>query len=155
MSNETSAADAGWVSAALRAGAGYRTTLTARQHVFTADEPPAAGGADSAATPYELLLGALAACTAMTLHMYAARKQWPLEDVAVRLRSVRVHAADCENCEADAVGISHLEREIDLVGPLTTEQRDRLLTIADRCPVKQSIERGIHVVAAGTQAATT
>ena len=142
--------DGGWVSAQFDDG-GYRTLLRARGHVFSADEPLAAGGTDVAPTPYELLLGALAACTAMTLRMYAARKEWPLQQVTVRLRSARGHAADCERCEDEAVGVKHLEREVDLVGPLTAEQRARMLAIADRCPVKQTMERGIHVVAATGQ----
>ena len=146
----TRGGDAGWVTAQFDDG-GYRTLLRARGHVFSADEPLAAGGTDVAPTPYELLLGALAACTAMTLRMYAARKGWPLQQVVVRLRPQprsRGHAADCERCEAETVGVTHLEREIDFIGPLTDEQRARMLAIADRCPVKQTVERGIHVSAA-------
>jgi putative redox protein len=146
MPPDSTTGDAGWVTAQLDDG-GSRTLLRARGHVFSADEPLAAGGTDVAPTPYELLLGALAACTAMTLRMYAARKGWPLQQVSVRLRSARGHAADCERCEDQAVGVTHLERELDLIGPLTAEQRTRMLAIADRCPVKQTMERGIHVSA--------
>ena len=139
------AADDRWVTARLAAGS-YHTTLSARAHVFHADEPADVGGTDLGPTPYELLIGALAACTAMTMHMYASRKGWPLQDVAVRLRPVRGHAADCERCETDEVGAGRLEREIAFTGALTDDQRARLLLLADRCPVKQTLERGLRVV---------
>jgi putative redox protein len=136
--------DDGWVSAHTGA-AGYRTDVSVREHEFIADEPASVGGADSGPTPYDYLLGALGACTTMTLRMYANRKGWPLEDAIVRLRDARVHAADCENCEKQAVGIRRIERQIELKGPLTDEQRERLLAIADRCPVKQTLERGLRI----------
>ena len=135
-----------WVTARTGA-AGFRTEITAGNHVFVADEPVSFGGTDGGPTPYDYLLAALASCTAMTLRMYADRKAWPLEEAVVRLRNARSYAADCANCEAQAVGIRRLEREIELRGPLTGEQRDRLLAIAERCPVKQTIERGIRVEA--------
>ena len=141
---ETADRSVPWVSASIP-GTGYRTSIHARSHTLVADEPADAGGTDMGATPYELLLGALAACTAMTVRMYADRKQWPLSDVVVRIRPVRSHAVDCVNCETSEVGVGRLEREVDLVGELTEEQRKRLLYIADRCPVKQALERGLHV----------
>ena len=135
-----------WVTA--RTGvAGFRTEVTAGNHVFVADEPVSFGGTDDGPTPYDYLLASLAACTAMTLRMYAGRKGWPLEEALVRLRNARSYAADCANCDAQPVGIRRLEREIELRGPLTGEQRDRLLAIAERCPVKQTIERGLKVEA--------
>ncbi|HKN66100.1 MAG TPA: OsmC family protein [Gemmatimonadaceae bacterium] len=137
--------DHSWVVARTAAGA-YRTDITVGQHTFTADEPLSVGGADTGPTPYDYLLGALGACTAMTLHMYAARKKWPLGDVTVRLRSARAYAADCENCDTQSVGVRRIERQIELTGALTDEQRQRLLTIADRCPVKQTFERGLQIV---------
>jgi putative redox protein len=88
----------------------------------------------------------------MTMRMYANRKGWPLEDVVVRLRPVRGHAADCERCETEHVSAGRLEREIAFTGALTDEQRARLLYLADRCPVKQTLERGLHVVAASPSA---
>jgi putative redox protein len=133
-----------WVSASI-AGSGYRTSIRTRTHTLLADEPTDAGGTDAGPSPYELLLGALASCTAMTVRMYADRKQWPLSDVVVRIRPVRSHTVDCVNCETSDVGAGRLEREVELIGPLTDEQRKRLLYIADRCPVKQSLERGLRV----------
>lgn len=137
--------DGTWVSA--RVGpSGFRTELRARAHALVADEPTTVGGTDAGPTPYELLLGALSACTAMTLRMYASRKQWPLEGVTVQLRSARSHGTDCERCDVEPVGIGRVERRVALDGPLTDEQRRRLLDIADRCPVKQTLERGMTIV---------
>jgi len=136
-----------WVTA--RAGAaGFRTDIEARTHALVADEPTTLGGTDLGPTPYELVLGALSGCTAMTLRMYADRKKWPLEGVEVRMRTARSHEPDCEHCETDDVGITRIERAVELNGPLSDEQRRRLMQIADRCPVKQTFERGITVVPA-------
>jgi putative redox protein len=123
----------------------YRTDVSARGFGFSADEPLALGGTDAGPTPYEYLLGALGGCTAITLRMYADRKGWPLEGVDVSLRTARSHEPDCEECERSAVGITRLERRIDLHGPLDDDQRRRLMLIADRCPVKQTMERGIQM----------
>lgn len=135
----------GWVTA--RVGPdGFRTELEVRTHGLVADEPVALHGTDRGPTPYEYLLGALGSCMAMTLRSYADRKGWPLEGVEVRLRTAQSHEKDCENCEKAPVGITRIERSLDLSGPLTPEQRTRLLQIADRCPVKQTLERGVQVV---------
>jgi len=134
-----------WVTARTGEGDGFRTEITVRQFTFVADEPIDAGGMDSGATPYEYLLGALGACTAMTLRMYAKRKSWPLEEVVVRLRDAPSHAVDCANCESAPVGIRHIERTLELRGSLSEEQRAKLLQIADRCPVKQTLERGLII----------
>ena len=128
----------------------YRTQVSARSHSLVLDEPLAAGGTDLGATPYEALLAALGACTVMTLRMYADRKRWPLERVVVRLRTSNAHETDCGNCETSEVGPHQVAREIELEGALDDEQRKRLLQIADRCPVKQTLERGIRVLPAPT-----
>jgi putative redox protein len=140
--------DGAWVSARLEAS-GFRTEVRARGHALVADEPTTVGGTDAGPTPYELLLGALSSCTAMTVRMYASRKNWPLEGVTVQLRSARSHVTDCENCVKEQVGIGRIERRVAFDGPLTDEQRQRLLDIADRCPVKQTLERGMKIVSAG------
>jgi putative redox protein len=139
------APDAGWVTARIGPD-GFRTELEARAHGIIADEPATAGGTDRGPTPYEYLLSALGSCMAMTLRIYADRKGWPLEGVEVRLRTAASHELDCENCEKTDVGVTRVERRLDLVGPLTEEQRVRLLQIADRCPVKQTLERGVKIV---------
>ena len=142
----TAGAADGWVTVRTQ-GSGFRTEVRAGNHAFVADEPLAVGGTDAGPTPYDYLLGALGACTAMTLRMYAGRKGWPLEEVLVGLRNSRSYAADCEDCEAKPVGFRRLERRIELRGPLSEEQRRRLLEIADRCPVKQTLGQGIAVEA--------
>ncbi|MFL5577801.1 MAG: OsmC family protein [Gemmatimonadaceae bacterium] len=124
----------------------YHTVARSRAHAQTLDEPVEVGGTDTAPTPYEALLGALGGCTAITLRMYADRKGWPLEGAHVRLRTASVHAPDCEACATEAVGPHRIERRIELEGPLSDEQRRRLLQIAERCPVKQTLERGVRVV---------
>jgi putative redox protein len=133
-----------WISATVGA-TGFRTDVQAGPHAFVADEPIALGGSGLGPTPYELLLGALSSCMAMTLRMYADRKQWPLQSVTVQLRTDRAHQQDCERCDTADVGPPRIARRIELAGPLSDEQRKRLLQIADRCPVKQTLERGLRV----------
>ena len=138
-------ASTGWVTA--RAGPGsYRTEISLAGHTVIADEPAGSGGSNDGPSPYDLLLGAIGSCTAMTVRMYADRKQWPLEEVVVRLRNDRRHAADCADCDTRRVGIKRLERQVELHGALSEEQKRRLLEIADWCPVKQTLEHGMEVV---------
>jgi putative redox protein len=127
------------------AGALYAQEVTLGEHRLTADEPAALGGGDSGPNPYELLLASLGTCTSMTLQMYARRKQWPLEGVTVRLRIDRIHAADCEDCETTEGKVDRVDREIELVGPLTAEQRAALLVIADKCPVHRTLKGEISI----------
>ena len=136
--------DGQWVYARI-GPTGYRVDVDAGSHSFVVDEPVSFGGSDAGATPYDHLLGALGGCMAITLRMYADRKQWPLEGVHVRLRTTRSHVPDCEACETQEVGLPAIERQIELEGPLTDEQRERLLFVAGRCPVKQTLERGIRM----------
>lgn len=133
-----------WVTATIGLS-GFRTEVSARSHAIIADEPVPLGGTDLGPTPYEFLLTALATCTVITLRMYADRKQWPLASASVSLRTRRSHELDCENCETKKVDIGRIESRIDLGGPISDEQRVRLLEIAGRCPVKQTLERGISV----------
>ncbi|MCF8468863.1 MAG: alpha/beta fold hydrolase [Sneathiella sp.] len=114
-------------------------------HPLTADEPFDAGGTNTGPTPYDLLASALGACTSMTLRMYADRKKWPLEQVAVRLRHEKIHADDCADCETREGKIDQIEREIELKGELSIEQRARLLEIADRCPVHRTLNSEVRI----------
>lgn len=134
----------GWVTAHI-GKQGFTTEVIAGAHKMTADEPSSVGGTDLGPTPYDYLLSALAGCTVMTLRMYADRKGWPLEGATVQLRSGRSHEKDCGTCETEKVGIGHIQRRIRLSGELTDDQQKRLVAIADRCPIKQTLERGIHV----------
>jgi putative redox protein len=128
------------------AGAGrYTQRITAGRHVLLADEPVTVGGDDAGPNPYDLLLASLGTCTAMTLRMYADRKQIPLERTTVRLRHDRIHAQDCEDCETEKGVISEITREIQLDGELSGEQRARLLEIADRCPVHRTLTAEIKI----------
>lgn len=129
-----------------RVGAsGFRTDVLANGHALVADEPRSVGGTNAGPTPYDLLVAGLGACTAMTLRMYADRKQWALDEVTVRLAHTKVHAEDCD-CEAVANGkIDLIEREIDIIGDLDLDQRKRLLEIANRCPVHRTLEGDIVI----------
>ena len=133
-----------WITASV-GPSGFRTEIIAGPHRFFADEPVPLGGTGTGPTPYELLLGALGSCMAMTLRMYADRKRWPLRGVRIHLRTGRAHEKDCESCETEEVGLPRIARRIELDGPLNDEQRERLHYIADRCPVKQTLQRGLVV----------
>ena len=114
-------------------------------HSFITDEPVAAGGEDAGPDPYTLLLAALGSCISMTVTLYARRKQWPLESVTVRLRHSKIHAADCDSCETKEGLLDHIERDLELHGRLTDEQRARLLDIANKCPVHRSLTSEINI----------
>jgi putative redox protein len=127
------------------AGSGtYTQEIAARQHRLVADEPKPIGD-DAGPTPYDLLLAALGSCTSMTLRMYADRKGWPLERVRVTLRHWRIHARDCADCETSVGFVDQIDRDIELTGDLDDSQLQRLLYMADRCPVHQTLTSEVHV----------
>ena len=114
-------------------------------HSFLADEPLASGGTALGPTPYDLLLAGLGACTSMTLELVAARENIPLEGQTITLEHQRCHAGDCA---ADGEGhpkLETIERVITLAGPLTEQQRSRLLVVADKCPVHRTLEGGVTI----------
>ena len=109
-------------------------------HSFITDEPVAAGGEDAGPDPYTLLLAALGSCISMTVTLYARRKEWPLENVTVRLRQNRIHAKDCQECVQNHEDFIHrIERSVSFTGPLSDEQRARLDEIAHKCPVHKTL----------------
>lgn len=125
---------------------GFACRVEAGRHSLLADEPRSVpGGTDTGPSPYDYLLAGLGACTAMTLRMYAERKQWPLTGVSVALEHRRVHASDCADCESTTGRVDEIERVITLDGPLDDEQRRRILEIADRCPVHRTLENEIKI----------
>lgn len=124
---------------------GFAQQILAGSHALTADEPTEAGGTDIGPSPYDLLLAALGACTSMTVGMYARHKAWPLESVTVRLRHSRIHAADCANCEIEEGLLDRIERDVQLIGVLTDQQRAKLLEISNKCPVHRTLSSEIDI----------
>ena len=125
---------------------GYSHRILARDHDVPVDEPKDLNGEDTGPTPYEYMLGALGACTTITLRMYADRKGWPLEDVKVTLRHEKIHAKDCAECESEKGMVDRIERDIQLSGPLSDEQRERILAIADKCPVHKTLTTETRII---------
>lgn len=131
---------------AVRLGSqGFTTEVMVRQHHLTADEPESIGGNDFGPSPYELLSAGLGACTAMTLQMYARRKQWPLEEVEVHIDHRKDYVKDMEATEKKPSKIDLFERFIVMKGPLEDAQVSRLLQIADRCPVHRTLHEPVEV----------
>ncbi|MBW3619515.1 MAG: bifunctional alpha/beta hydrolase/OsmC family protein [Actinobacteria bacterium] len=124
---------------------GLTTEVSTRGFALTADEPRSFGGAETGPTPYDYLAAALASCTSMTVRMYADRKGIALDDVTTTVTFDRVHARDCANCEHTDGRIGRLTRTVALGGDLDQGTRDRLLSIADRCPVHRTLEGQIEI----------
>lgn len=123
----------------------YQVEILSGQHALIADEPAEVGD-DAGPDPYALLLASLGACTVITLHMYARRKQWPLERVEAALSTYRIHARDCEDCISEKEArVDIIESQLTLYGPLSDEQRARLIEIAERCPVHRSLTGEIKI----------
>ena len=123
---------------------GFAVELRAGDHVWFADEPESLGGTDSGPNPYELLLSSVAACTAITISMFCKRKGWDLHSVSARYEFDRVHADDCDDCEADAEGrVDRVRSEIFIEGDFDDAARERLSQIAQKCPVHKTIDVGV------------
>ena len=126
---------------------GFRTPLNVAGHALVTDEPVAVGGTDAGPSPYGLISAALASCTAMTLHSYAKMKKLPVTDIRVLVQHNKVHEIDCEHCETDpGAKIDQLERTIWIDGDLTAQVRERLMQIADRCPVHRTFHSSVRIV---------
>lgn len=124
---------------------GFVCSVQAGKHHFIADEPVDKGGKDLGPDPYDFLAAALGACTVMTLNMYARHKKLPLTTVSCEVGHRRVHADDCEDCEDLQGHIHELSRTISVEGDLNEKERERLLQIAERCPVHRTLEGHIKV----------
>lgn len=123
----------------------FTTRIKAGEHQLIADEPESFGGGDFGASPYQLVAAGLAACTAMTLRLYADRKKWNLREVYVHISHEKIHLEDCLNCDAASSKIDTFTRELEIIGDLDAEQRQRLLEIADKCPVHRTLENTAHI----------
>ncbi|MFT5337262.1 MAG: putative OsmC-like protein/alpha/beta superfamily hydrolase [Luteibaculaceae bacterium] len=124
---------------------GLTTDILAAGHPITADEPESAGGDNFGPSPYDLLLASLGACTAMTLRLYADRKKWNLDEVIIHLSHGKTYTADCKNCDEKGAKLDHIEKSISLIGNLDDSQKQRLLEIADKCPVHKSLSNTIII----------
>jgi uncharacterized OsmC-like protein len=123
----------------------FQQVVSVGRHRFFADEPLSVGGLDTGPGPYDLLLAALGACTAMTVRLYADHKTLPLERVSVALTHAKIHAADCEDCETKEGKIDRIDRTITFEGVLDDGQRAKLLEIADKCPVHRTLTSEINI----------
>ncbi|WP_179333586.1 bifunctional alpha/beta hydrolase/OsmC family protein [Winogradskyella costae] len=117
----------------------FTTEIQTKNHAFIADEPASVGGSDFGPSPYEYLNAALAACTVMTLKMYAERKKWDLREVYVYISHSRKHSDDLNLVTEQPKYLDHISKKLKLIGDLTTEQKDRLKEISSRCPVHKTI----------------
>ena len=127
------------------AGKFQQAILTGPHRLF-ADEPEKMGGMNSGPAPYDYLLAGLGACTSMTIRLYAEFKKIPLQEVSVRLTHGKIHAKDCETCDTKVSTVDRIERFITLEGALDDEQRQKLMEIAEKCPVHKSLSEGIEIV---------
>ena len=126
-------------------GKRHSTSIRAGVHAMIADESKEMGGDDLGPTPYDFLITALGCCTGMTLGMYARRKGWDLQEIRVHLKHEKVYASDSENFDQASRKIDLIERKIELTGELDDKQRERLMQIADMCPVHKTLNREIRI----------
>jgi putative redox protein len=133
------------VPVVVRNSGSFRSEIEAGPHHFIADEPASAGGTGQGPTPYDLLSAALGACTSMTLHFYAKREGIPLTGVEVTIGNDRMYAKDCADCLTTSGFIHRFDVKLKLDGDLTPEQREKLLSIARRCPVYKTLTSEIRI----------
>ena len=124
----------------------FQQAVTVGPHRMLADEPLAAGGEDSGPGPYDFLLAGLGACTSMTMRLYADRKSLPLDRTTVTLRHSKIYAQDCSECETKQGMLDQIERVIAMEGSLNAEQRQKLMEIADKCPVHRTLTSEIRIL---------
>ncbi len=123
----------------------FQNQIRIGRHTLLADEPVSFGGLDSGPGPYDFLLAGLGACTAMTIRLYADKKGWPLRRVRVSLDHDKVHATDCSDCETREGKVDEIVKTITLEGDLDAEQRQRMIEIADKCPVHRTLHSEIKI----------
>ena len=125
--------------------AGFAQKIEIGPHHFVADEPVSYGGTDSGPSPYDFILAALGACTSMTIGLYARKRKWPFTKITVSLKHSKIHATDCDDCETKDGRIDRIELEIHLEGDLSEEQRTKLMEIAGKCPIHQTLTHEINI----------
>ena len=126
---------------------GTKVSVKTDRHSWFADEPLEQGGTDEGPTPYELLLGSLAACTTLTVRYYANFKGIDIHWIKAEYEFDRVHAKDCEDCEsADTGMIEQVSAYVTIGGRFSDAQRDRLQQIVGRCPVHKSLAHGVRIL---------
>jgi len=129
----------------VRGGTSFRTEISAGPHTLIADEPAEAGGTEEGPTPYDFLSAALGACTSMTIHVVAKRENIPLTGVELTITNDRMHAQDCADCLTSSGYIHRFSVQIKLSGDLTPEQRERIVSVAKRCPVFKTLSSEIRI----------
>lgn len=134
------------VVASLDAEDQFTTQMKVGNHFLLADEPINFGGNDYGPSPYEFVSAGLSACTVMTIQMYAKRKEWNVGNVEVHTSYSKSHAVDCENCEENSAKIDTFHREIKFTGDLDEKQLQRLLQIADKCPVHKTLHSDTQII---------
>lgn len=123
----------------------FQQEIVAGKHHSIADEPVSAGGGDAGPDPYDYLLAALGACTAMTIGFYARRNRLPLENIIVSLSHSRIYAADCEECETKQGMLDRMDVAVELTGSLSAEQHSKLMQVAAKCPVHRTLTSEINI----------
>jgi uncharacterized OsmC-like protein len=129
----------------IRSGPTLRNDIESGTHRLVADEPAGAGGTDQGPTPYDFLSAALGACTSMTMRVVAKRENIPLEGVEITVENDRMYAKDCVDCLDKTGHIHRFSVAIKLIGNLTAEQRERMLSVAKRCPVNKTLTSEIRI----------
>jgi uncharacterized OsmC-like protein/alpha/beta superfamily hydrolase len=126
-------------------GDSYTSEVKTPYHHLLADEPKDVGGANLGPTPYDLLMASLGACTVMTLKMYTQRKGWDLKEINVYLDHDKVHKEDSEDFDKKGSKVSRFTRSLEIKGDLNEEMKDKLLEIANKCPVHRTLHEDIII----------
>jgi putative redox protein len=145
VSEQTAALPDGVVEVSEARGGHLVQRVRAGRHLLVADEPVAVGGEDAGPGPYDYLLAALGACTSMTMRLYAERKRINVDRFSIRLSHRKIHAEDCADCDTKDGNIGEIARDINIDGDVTEAERARLMEIADRCPVHQTLTHEIKI----------
>ena len=123
----------------------FTETIAIGRHQLIADEPLVEGGKDLGPSPYDFLLAALGSCTAMTVRLYANRKKIRLDKITVKLFHQKQYVEDCKDCEDKNAKIDLIDRKILLAGELSREDKDKLLAIANKCPVHRTLSQKTQI----------